>query len=247
MNATPGAVRAERGAVGRRAAARRRTACPANLWKVGRNDERPQPHARAGRSRRARAAQAWPSRNGAPTISNGRVVPRPSDRLVALDQAHARVDQRGVERRHVGRRHHPGQPGVARRSSRAASRASAPPSGRSRAAARSARRPTACRPPPAAPSRRSSARAAPGQRPGPTNDSQPSLHRPALDRDAAERVRPIEDDAPRRRRAPPPPAPAPSSRRTCSSGCRRPGGRRPARRASASSAAVGVSDSNVSP
>ena len=52
---------------------------------------------------------------GAPMSSNGRVVPRPSERLVASNRHGARVQQRGVGRGHVGARHDPGQPGAGER------------------------------------------------------------------------------------------------------------------------------------
>ena len=49
---------------------------------------------------------------GAPTSSNGRVVPAPLGDARALEQHRSRIDERRLERRHVRRRHDPRRPGL---------------------------------------------------------------------------------------------------------------------------------------
>ena len=164
---------------------------PANLWNVGRND--------SGRNRTpgrappaVRPAIAVQERR-ADDLERARRAP-PLRQVGALEQALARIDERRVERRHVRRRHHPGQPGL-RRSHRpppAAHRRR--PSGRSPAAARTARRPPrACRRHAGARSRRWSGRGGPARRRARRTTRSPR-DGPALDRDAAQRVRAIEHD-----------------------------------------------------
>ena len=89
---------------------------PPNLWNVGRKV--------SGRIRTPGSRARERRRPGVP-VEERRADdlerprrPAPLREVGRLEQALARVDQRGVGRRHVGRRHHPGQPGVARTSSR---------------------------------------------------------------------------------------------------------------------------------
>ena len=57
--------------------------------------------------------------HGAPKISNGRVVPRPSETFVPFEQAHSGINRSGNECRHIGRRHYPAADQFDRTTSRA--------------------------------------------------------------------------------------------------------------------------------
>jgi len=122
--------------------------------------------------RREASARRAPSSQGAPHSSKGRVVPRPSERLVPPGGT-SRIDQRGVERGHVRGRHHPG-----RRSRGRASRGASPPSRRPGARSRAPTRPA----PPARFSKRAHSpavspwRATRGH--SPTKDSKPGWTTP---------------------------------------------------------------------
>ena len=162
------------------------------------------------------AAKRSPCTHGAPTSSNGRVVPRPSDAIVPSSSTVPGKHDGAVERRDVRRRHHPRRDRSRPRRVDAAS----PPSSRPRA--------RAPMPKCSLKSRASSPIVMPwriGIGNWPTNDSKPGIERRALDLDAADRVRAIADDRPAHRAARRRAGSWPSCRCRCRCACRCPAGR----------------------
>ena len=81
------------------------------LWNVGSKKDRPEHDARQPTLIHL-VGESIAVNPGAPTSSNGLVVPRPSESMRALEEHRARIDDRGIERRNVGGRQDPWQPGL---------------------------------------------------------------------------------------------------------------------------------------